>query len=155
MWENHVEPLNLEKALQGAPVLLRNGNKAYIKFLMPKEYKGSSSLAGYVIDNECSEQVYTLSWHLNGKATKEESNHHLDIIGMYKESEPETNKVTLTLPCPLKKPRDDMWFISLWKEVSKSSYNKNTPLKEFEKNIYFGSEADAQAWLDAMENNRK
>ncbi|EQA03629.1 hypothetical protein Q7469_02995 [Glaesserella parasuis] len=50
LWENHVEPFNLENALQGSPVLLRNGNKAYVKFLMPKEYKGSSSIAGCVID---------------------------------------------------------------------------------------------------------
>ncbi|MDO9828096.1 hypothetical protein Q7453_11635 [Glaesserella parasuis] len=154
LWENRLEPFDLEKALQGTPVLLRGNKKAYLKFLMPKEYKGPYPIKGYVIDDEYPDGAYTLSWHLNGKATKEDCNHHLDIIGMYKESEPEPNTVTLTLPCPLKEPKDEMWFVDS-DGVTRSNYHKNIPLDDFERIPYFGSEADAKVWFDAMQNSRR
>lgn len=76
-------------------------------------------------------------------------------VGMWKD-EPVQNTVTVTLPCPLKEPHDEMWFINLDGEVSKSNYKKNSISKEsFERRIYFGSEQDAKAWFDAMKNNRR
>lgn len=152
LWEDKPEPFDLNRALNGEPVMLRNGLKAYVKYVMPKEYKGSHSMKGYVIDDKWSDGAYTLSWHLNGKAIEENCNHHLDIIGMYKEPKPQTNTVTLTLPCPLKEPRDEMWFISPWEEVSKSSYDRNMSERDFKERPYFASKADAQAWVDTLKN---
>ncbi len=92
----------------------------------------------------------------NFKATlSTHDNHKDDIIGLWEEPEPVTELVTLTLPCPLKEPRNEMWFIS-HNKVIKSSYQKSNITKdEFEQLTYFGSEKDAQAWIDAMRNNRK
>lgn len=47
-----------------------------------------------------------------------------------------------------------MWFIRL-DGYTKSSYGKNIPLDHLKLRYYFGSEADAQAWLDAIQNSRR
>ena len=50
LWEDKLEAFNLERALNGEPVKLRCGLKAYIKYVMPPEYKGSYPIRGYIID---------------------------------------------------------------------------------------------------------
>lgn len=154
LWENRIEPFNLEKALEGEPVLLRNGKKAHLKFIMPKEYKGLFPVKGYIIDDTDPEGAYTLSWGLNGKSVREGYDHRLDIIGMYREPGLKPNTVTLMLPCPLKEPRDEMWFLHMEGPV-RSTYNKKVSIEGFNKIPYFGSKEDAQAWFDAMQNSRK
>ena len=134
------ETFDLEKALNGEPVMLRNGSKAVIL----KRVK--DTLVGYF------DEGYPLAWKLNGYVSLY-VNPDREIVGMWRNPEPET--VTLTLPCPLKEPKDELWFIYGGK-VRKSNLTKSSiPPHEFERVIYFGSEADAQAWLDAMRNNRK
>lgn len=54
-----------------------------------------------------------------------------------------------------------MWLISNMCTVCKSSYKENeiynsSQNKErFEAGFYFGSKEDAQAWLDALKDNRR
>lgn len=154
LWKDLPEPFNLEKALQGEPVMLRNGLKAYIKYTAPSEYTGEYPLKGYIIDPDSSEGITSESWTLAGKEFTLGVEYDGDIIGMWKEPEPVSNTVTVTLPKPLTEPKDEMWFIRL-DGYTKSSYGKNIPLDRLKLRYYFGSEADAQAWLDAIQNSRR
>lgn len=89
--EKLMKPFNLEEALQGKPVRLRNGMKAIIYYNVPENLKlnnGSSilyPLKGITFtingDVECS----TESWKCNGNYINDTNSHHLDIIGMYEE----------------------------------------------------------------------
>ncbi|MCT8721915.1 hypothetical protein KZ383_10685 [Glaesserella parasuis] len=157
LWEDKPEPFNLDKALKGEPVMTREGNKAYIKYCLSEEDKNDFPLGGYIINSTIS-RTYHYSWSLTGKAVEIECNHPQDIIGMWQDLEP--NTVTLTLPCPLKEPQADMWFIGSKGNVAKSTYIEGRPdhtfwQESFNAGFYFGSEAEAQMWIDALKNNRR
>lgn len=158
LWENRQEPFNLDNALQGEPVKLRDGSKAYVKYIMPSEHEERYPVNGYFFDPGEPTNVASEQWTEEGKAYIPEPNHDLDIISMWKDPEP--NRVTLTLPCPLKEPKDDMWFIGSEGSLIKSAYKKDDPdfaicESIFNAGFYFGSEAEAREWLDAMRNNRR
>lgn len=138
LWENRQEPFNLEKALAGEPVMLRNGSKAFILIQI------KDTLIGYFDD--CT----PFGWELNGDADRAADSNH-DIVSMWRNPEP--NTVTLTLPCPLKEPKDMMWFINK-SGIFPSNYDKNIPEYAFYSRPYFGSEQDAKAWWEAMMNSR-
>ncbi|MDY3123141.1 MAG: hypothetical protein SOW21_01960 [[Actinobacillus] rossii] len=101
-----------------------------------------------------TDEAQRFTWTLNGKATNKDVEHIHDIIGMWREPEPEQNTATFTLPCALKEPQDKMWIISTDGCV-RSSYGKNISSEVFHKRPYFGSEEDAQAWFDAMRDSRR
>lgn len=46
LWIDKSEPFDLDRALAGEPVMLRNGFKAYITYIMPDEYLGHYPLGG-------------------------------------------------------------------------------------------------------------
>ncbi|MDG6346173.1 hypothetical protein Q7469_11510 [Glaesserella parasuis] len=151
LWEDKPEPFNLDKALKGEPVMTREGNKAYIKYCLPEEYKNGFPLGGYIINSKASINHY--SWSLTGKAVEIKCNHPQDIIGMWKD-EPVSNTVTLPLPCPLKEPQDKMWIVT-YGGAELSLLDKTISAELFDKRIFFGSKEDAQAWFDAMRDNRR
>lgn len=153
LWEEKLEPLDIKRALAGEPVRLRGNKKAYVKYLMPDEYTGSHPVKGYIIDAS-NVGVFTFGWCLDGRAVKENYDHHLDIVSMWKEPEPVSNTVTVTLPRALKEPQDVMWFITP-EGYKKSSYGKNIPSDVFGNRYYFSSEEDAKAWYEAVEYSRQ
>ena len=135
-----------------------------------------------LLDLRNNEKCWLYKSHKNGDLITEYENTHshlenieplkylrndLDLskcFGMWKEPEPESksNTVTLTLPCPLKEPREEMAFfiacsgqlsidISQYEEKNPDSYSKII----LEEGGYFATKEDAQAWLDAMRNNRR
>lgn len=141
LWEDKPEPFDLERALAGEPVMLRNGLKANILIQI------KDTLIGYF--DECS----PLSWDINGDASlAAESNH--DIVSMWKEPEPVSKKITVTLPRALKEPQDEMWFVDT-EGYLKSGYGKCVSTEVFNRRVFFGSEEDAKAWFDAMQDSRK
>ena len=79
-----------------------------------------------------------------------------ECFGMWKE--PVSKTVTVTLPRPLKEPKEDMWYINTNGTVTRSTYNKTTgPVywgECFNAGFYFSSKEDAQAWFDTMRNSR-
>lgn len=154
LWQDKAEPFNLNKALAGEPVMVRSGNKAYIKYQLPEEYNGGFPLGGYIIDLKNELATCHYSWSLTGKAVEIECNHPQDIIGMWKEHQLESKTVTVTLPCPLTEPQDEMWFIRLDGYV-KSSYDKTMPTHFFKNRLYFGSEEEAKTWYNTIQNSRK
>lgn len=73
-----MELLDIEKALQGHPVRLRNGEKAYVRH-QEVEFPVGRALFGY---RESNSGVYIhVSWTKQGKNTASEN---LDIVGMWK-----------------------------------------------------------------------
>lgn len=160
LWQDKQEPFNLEKALAGEPVMLRNGSKAYVKFVMPSEYKGKYPLNGYITNPYSSDVLDPEQWTMEGKEYNDGNPYDYDIISMWKDPELVSNTVTLTLPCPLKEPQNNMWFIGGDGVAMKSDYQKDIPTRTFNKDkfdngFYFGSKEDVQAWLDALKNNRR
>ncbi|HDR1538665.1 TPA: pyruvate kinase, partial [Pasteurella multocida] len=91
-----MKEFDLEKALAGEPVVLRNGDKAFVKFVLENPLFEDDQVVGFHIDSEGKEEV--TSWGNNGVHIPN-TNSIYDIIGMWEEPRP---TVTLTLPCPLK-----------------------------------------------------
>ena len=154
LWEDKIEPFDLERALAGEPVMTREGDKAYIKYCLPEKYKNNFPIGGYIINSKDITSTHHYRWSLEGKAVEIECKHPQDIIGMWKDPELVSNTVTLTLPCPLKIPQDKMWIL-VAEGYTQSSYGKNISSEVFHKRPYFSSEADAKAWFDAMQTNRR
>ena len=73
-----MEPLSIEKALQGHPVRLRNGEKAYIRF-KEDEFPVNQKLIGYRTPN--SADYVIVGWNEEGTS---HASGNLDIVGMWK-----------------------------------------------------------------------
>lgn len=148
LWQDEPEPFYLNRALAGEPICYGNDSRKYWVIGRTRENQ-------YIENN-----VYVLQRDVTNTAQRLIYLFDLDDLTknsvMWKEPQHKPQTVTLTLPCPLKEPKDEMWFITIDNEVSKSNYKNNSISKEtFERRIYFGSEQDAKAWLDAMRNNRR
>ena len=154
LWEDKPEPFDLERALAGEPVKLRNGKKAYVKYIMPPEYKGSYPISGYIIDPSSANEIESNSWTLDGMGCVPTGVYSLDIISMWKDPESVSNNVTVTLPRALKEPQDEMWVVYPY-GCFISDYHKDIPADVFKKRPFFASIADAKAWFEAMRDSRK
>ena len=131
LWQDKPEPFDLERALAGE--LVKYSDKpCYVYQSNVTGLFWVEAQDGSFVDNDTPFE---------------------DVAeqGMWKEPEAEPKTVTLTLPRPLKEPRDKVWYINTFGEV--------LPARESIKSVlnagrYFGSEEDAQAWVDAMRNSR-
>ncbi|MDG6447333.1 hypothetical protein [Glaesserella parasuis] len=156
LWEDKLEPFDLNKALNGEPVMLRNGLKAYVKYVMPSEYKGPYPLSGYILNNKSSDFADRVSWSLEGNFSKYAKHPTHDIISMWKEphSEPESVKSIRNLPASLTKPQDGMYYLNEC-GVYPSAYGKEMDINIFNQRVYFASEQDGRDWFNAMKNTHK
>lgn len=97
-----MKPFNKAEALKGAPVVLRNGAKAFVKFEIAADQLINSSnirdaLHGYIVGPlNIAEDIF--SWKENGSVWTKSEN-ALDIVGMWEE--PRQN-ITIRIPQPLK-----------------------------------------------------
>ncbi|MDY0669214.1 pyruvate kinase [Pasteurella multocida] len=151
-----MKEFDLEKALAGEPVVLRNGDKAFVKFVLENPLFEDDQVMGFHIDSEGKEEV--TSWGNNGVHIPN-TNSIYDIIGMWEEPRP---TVTLTLPCPLKSVTvgQRVFYLDLNKQCERicaflfqkdSTYHFNL----LKNGGIFSTEEDAQAWFDAMKNARR
>ncbi|HEH9755551.1 TPA: pyruvate kinase, partial [Pasteurella multocida] len=142
--------------LAGEPVVLRNGDKAFVKFVLENPLFEDDQVVGFHIDSEGKEEV--TSWGNNGVHIPN-TNSIYDIIGMWEEPRP---TVTLTLPCPLKSVTvgQRVFYLDLNKQCERicaflfqkdSTYHFNL----LKNGGIFSTEEDAQAWFDAMKNARR
>ena len=134
LWEDKPEPFDLERALEGE--LVKYSDKpCYVYQSKVTGLFWVEAQDGSFIDNDTSLEA-------------------LSEQGMWKEPEPVSKNVTVTLPRALRKPKAEMWFVDS-DGPNRSSYGENIQLGDFERIPYFGQEEDAKAWFDAMQNSRK
>ncbi|MFZ7164633.1 hypothetical protein ACLSYV_03790 [Avibacterium avium] len=98
-----MKPFNLEKALAGEPVKLRNGRKAYVKYIIDDEYITNYPLRGFIVWKRLSdgnlnavEQCWTKK---GGSAISEKT--ELDITLMWEEPKPKRYINGIEVPEPI------------------------------------------------------
>ncbi|HDR0635819.1 pyruvate kinase [Pasteurella multocida] len=147
-----MKKFDLEKALAGKPVVLRNGNKAFVKFVLENPLYEDNQVVGFHIDDEGNEEG--INWRKDGIHIPN-VNSMYDIIGMWEEPRP---TVTLTLPSPIKTAHHNQEVFKRGNSTIIRFYfdaNRDKHRKMLESGSLFYSEEDAQAWLDAMKNARR
>lgn len=151
-----MKEFNLDAALNGEPVMLRNGCKGVVYYKIPKEYvfsDGSNSafpLKGLIFDEDGFIKDSSYFWTDNGFCNHE-SYHPNDIIGMW-----EDPKISIEdLPKPFKPKEGDEYFYinggiidyngEFW---NSSDFN----IKTSKRGGCFRTKEDAQKWLDFMKS---
>lgn len=106
-----MKEFNLDAALNGEPVMLRNGCKGVVYYKIPKEYvfsDGSNSafpLKGLIFDEDGFIKDSSYFWTDNGFCNHE-SYHPNDIIGMWEEP-----KISIEdLPKPFKPQETESYY---------------------------------------------
>ena len=152
-----MKPFDLEEALQGKPVQLRNGNKAFIQTDLRK-LGLLESITPYVIKGisvaSDGADWHEYSWTANGQSLEGYIDRDSDIIGMYEEPTP---TITVTLPIPFK-PKIGEPFFYINKSIIGNLIVDSSRYTSDEREIEncaptgncFRTEEDAQAWLNAM-----
>ena len=86
-----MKPFDLQEALNGAPVKLRNGNKAFICYKLSRDFKywdGSPinfNICGYILNFNGDIAMLNTAWKEDGKWTTDETKSDRDIIAMWEE----------------------------------------------------------------------
>ena len=152
-----MKPFNKAEALNGAPVVLRNGRKAVVGFEIAADQLINSdirdALHGYIVGPlNIAENTY--SWKEDGRVWSNTEN-ELDIVGMWEEPRPQA---TISFPSPLAKPvnnGEEYFSISADFEVITFEFNFDMfDMTALESGFMFATREDAQAFLDAMKAAR-
>lgn len=151
-----MKEFNLEAALNGEPVMLRNGCKGVVYYKIPKEYffsDGSNSafpLKGLIFDEDGFIKDSSYFWTDNGFCNHE-SYHPHDIIGMWEEP-----KISIEdLPKPFKpKDGDGYYYINEYGVQFTMFYDENddSDVGMAENAQCYRTQEDAQKWLDFMKS---
>ena len=146
-----MKEFNLKAALNGEPVMLRNGQKAYIKYNLLDEIKslnvkvGMYPLVGYRLEYN---YINNTSWDVLGVA-KYHTTREYDIIGMWEEP-----KISIEdLPKPFKPKEDDEYFYingGIIEYESEFWNSSDFDIKASKRGGCFRTKEDAQKWLDFM-----
>lgn len=151
-----MKEFNLDAALNGEPVMLRNGCKGVVYYKIPKEYvfsDGSNSmfpLKGLIFDEDGFIKDSSYFWTDNGLCNHE-SYHPHDIIGMWEEP-----KISIEdLPKPFKPKSGDKYYyinedgISI---VRCYDEDDDSDVGMAENAQCYRTREDAQKWLDFMKS---
>ena len=145
-----MKEFNLDAALNGEPVMLRNGGKAVVKYNLLNEVEKLEvrdtvyPLIGYRFDGI---YINTTSWNLTGKSVHCATLEY-DIIGMW-----EDPKISIEdLPKPFKPEENELYFYinngCVCRNLFWSGFNENLA-----KNAQcFKTREDAQKWIDFMKS---
>lgn len=152
-----MKPFDLQEALNGAPVKLRNGNKAYIiadyiKFFPFNTFR----LQGVCLVGDSKTQYERNQWTVDGVSLFKidyysSGTNPYDIIGMWEELKSDT--ITVTLPKPFKPEFGERFYYVYGSRIENLILNINSYDEELiDSGNCFRTESDAKAWLDAMAN---
>lgn len=151
-----MKEFNLEAALNGEPVMLRNGCKGVVYYKIPKEYlfsDGSNSafpLKGLIFDEDGFIKDSSYFWTDNGFCNHE-SYHPNDIIGMWEEP-----KISIEdLPKPFKPKDGEPYFYITGGFIECESEfldTNNFDIASAERGGCYRTREDAQKWLDFMKS---
>ena len=156
-----MKEFNLDAALNGEPVMLRNGKKAYIGYKTPDYYVSDNGreikfpLHGYIIKAYNIIEVPYMFWNINGRAYKDGIDNASDIIAMWEEP-----KISIEdLPKPFKPATQEQYFTITSKYKYDLLYveetaNFNTPIDNnlINQGNAFRTREDAQKWSDFMKS---
>ena len=150
-----MKEFNLEAALNGEPVMLRNGKKAIIYYCTPAEFKfdenipDSFPLKGMVFDLNGYLDDPSVSWRCNGSFRCSEDD--WDIIGMWEEP-----KISIKyLPKSFKpKSGDKYYYINEYGISIVRCYDEDddSDVGMAENAQCYRTREDAQKWLDFMKS---
>lgn len=146
-----MKKFDLKAALNGEPVMLRNGYKAYIKYNLLDDIKslnvkvGMYPLVGYRL--ECN-YINNTSWDVLGIA-KYSATREYDIIGMWEEP-----KISIEdLPKPFKPEFGERFYYVYGGRIENLILNINNHDEELiESGSCFRTKEDAQKWIDFMKS---
>ncbi|WP_052119481.1 hypothetical protein [Gallibacterium genomosp. 1] len=154
-----MKSFNLEKALAGEPVILRSGDKAFIKYKIPEEYHSLYPLQGFSIDKDGA--VYVLSWGTDG-INDYTGETDVDIIGMWEEPIRYINGIAVREPVTIETLEEGevYWYVDLYESNEFSDF---VALDEFSKEddfdrrlielgFVFRTKRDAEAMVKAILN---
>lgn len=148
-----MKEFDLEKALAGEPVLLRDGRKAIIFHRIPDEYKYSGEgdvvykLRGMTFTKEGYINDASESWTLDGVYDLSIDDSPDDIIGMWEEP-----KISIEdLPKPFK-PKDGEEYVYI---VGSEVFHRISIKDDFDTSLSEGgqcylTEEDAKKWIHFM-----
>lgn len=145
-----MKEFDLKAALNGEPVMLRNGEKAIIKYNLLDEVENLEMedakypLFGYRFEGK---YVNETSWGVQGVSTY--CTNEYDIIGMYEEP-----KISIEdLPKPFTPTQGDTYFYICGFKIFKiNNFFENSTFDtgNSQNGQCFRTEEDAQKWLDFM-----
>ena len=150
-----MKEFNLDAALNGEPVKLRNGNKAFICYKLSDDYKywdGSPinfNICGYILNFNGDIAMLNTAWTTGGKWTIDEIKSDRDIIGMWEEP-----KISIEdLPKPFyPEENEEYWVISPDYKEPQKYFARNLNHYSVQHGNCFRTEADAQKWLNFMKS---
>lgn len=157
-----MKQFNLEEALAGEPVRLRDGSKAIIYYCVPDEFKidedgtlDSFPVKGMIFDEEGYILKSTVSWRKNGKYRSSEASE--DIIGMWEDVIDPKN-----LPKPFKPKLGEYYYRITSKTIfdtlnirEKRYSDPEYDDKAVNQGNCFRTREDAQKWLNFMESMKE
>lgn len=152
-----MKEFNLDAALNGEPVKLRNGNKAFICYKLSDDYKywdGSPinfNICGYILNFNGDIAMPNTAWTTGGKWTIDETKSDRDIIGMWEEP-----KISIEdLPKPFK-PKDGEPYFYIYGgviECESEFWDTNSfDIAAAERGGCFRTKEDAKKWLNFMKS---
>lgn len=151
-----MKEFNLDAALNGEPVMLRNGCKGVVYYKIPKEYvfsDGSNSmfpLKGLIFDEDGFIKDSSYFWTDNGLCNHE-SYHPHDIIGMWEE--PKISIEDLPKPFTPEETQHYYYINGGYVECEDEFAARNEFDKRAVKNgNCFRTREDTQKWLDFMKS---
>lgn len=149
-----MKEFNLDEALNGKPVKLRNGNKAFICYKLSRDFKywdGSPinfNICGYILNFNGDIAMLNTAWKEDGKWTMDETKSDRDIIAMWEEP-----KISIEdLPKPFKPDIGDEFFYLSVGTVQYCSFYSDINADLMRNGQCFSTREDAQKWLDFMKS---
>ena len=148
-----MKEFDLKAALNGEPVILRNGEKAFIKYNLLDELENIEArdaacpLIGYRLYGN---YVSTTSWELSGKSVHWATMQY-DIVGMFEEPKKQIN--IEDLPKPFKPKDGEEYYYICGRFINRIyKYSEVSPFDRVaaQNGQCFRTEKDAQKWIDFM-----
>lgn len=152
-----MKEFNLDAALNGEPVKLACGRKAYILYDLSRypellKHANRRPLNGLVMSDCKENDCYPANWLLDGKNLFDQD----DVIGMWEEPKKQTKKqISIEdLPKPFKPKNGDKYFYFSENGIERVTFcetdDSDTGLAE--NGQCFRTKEDAQKWIDFMKS---